>query len=172
MSHRCLVLNKSYIPVETIGWEDAFKKIFNGRAYAIEYYDDEIVRTPTDEYLKPAVIVCVDFNKMPSCPAVYSKRLICQRDKWTCMYCSKKVGPETFSIDHIIPRAQNGRSTFENTVCACKPCNSRKADRTPRQAGMRLLCVPKKPRINPIKAKFERMALEDSWVQYVQCHLK
>ncbi len=171
MTHNCLVLNKSYIPVETISWQDAFKKIFNGRAYAIEFYDDEIVRTPNDEYLKPAVIVSTEFNGMPSRVPVYSKRLICQRDEWTCMYCGVPVNQDTFSIDHVRPRAQGGRSSFENTVCACKPCNSKKADRTPIQARMRLRCDPGTPIINPIKAKFERIDLENVWKQYVNCHL-
>ena len=172
MSHRCLVLNKSYIPVETITWEEAFKKIFNGRAYAIEYYDDEIVRTPNDEFLKPAVIVCTEFNKMPSSIPVYSKKLVCQRDEWTCMYCGVPVSAETFSIDHIKPRAHGGRSTFANTVCACKPCNFRKADRSLQESRMTLRCSPGKPKINPIQAKFQRMPLEDEWVLYVECHLK
>jgi hypothetical protein len=172
MTHSCLVLNKSWIPIETIEWQDAFKKIFNGQAYAVEYYDDEIVRTPTDEFLKPAVIVCTDYNGMPSRVAVYSKRLICQRDEWTCMYCGIPVTQTTFSIDHIVPRAQGGRSSFENTVCACKPCNSRKADRTPKQAKMRLRCKPGKPtNINPVKAKFDRVHLDDVWKPYVECHL-
>jgi len=171
MTHLCLVLNKSYIPTNTITWIQAFKKIFNGRAYAIEYYDDEIIRTPNDEFLKPAVIVCTDYNRMPTSPVVYSKRLVCQRDEWACMYCGVPVSSDTFSIDHIKPRAQGGRSTFENTVCACKPCNSRKADRTPQQANITLRCEPGKPRINPIKAKFSRMELEEPWVQYVECHL-
>jgi len=171
MSHDCLVLNMSYIPIETISWQDAFKKIFNGQAYAIEFYDDEIVRTPNDEFLKPAVIVCTEFNGMPSRIAVYSKRLICQRDDWTCMYCGVPVNQDTFSIDHIVPRAQGGRSTFENTVCACRRCNSKKADRTPKQAKMNLRCQPTEPKINPIKAKFSRVQLENEWKQYVLCHL-
>jgi hypothetical protein len=171
MTHNCLVLNRSYIPVETITWQEAFKKIFNGQAYAIEFYDNEIVRTPNDEFLKPAVIVCTEFNGMPSRVPVYSKRLICQRDEWTCMYCGTPVNQDTFSVDHIQPRARGGRSTFENTVCACKPCNSRKADKTLAEAGMRLRCTPRTPRINPIKAKFERVRLEAEWEQYVNCHL-
>lgn len=172
MQHNCLVLNKSYIPIETITWQDAFRKIFNGQAYPIEFYDDQIVRTPNDEFLKPAVIVCVEYNGIPSRVVVYSKRLVCRRDGWMCMYCGISVNPTTFSVDHIVPRSQGGRSTFENTVCACKPCNARKANRTPKQANMKLRCTPIKPRLNPIKAKFERMKLEAEWRQYVECHLK
>ncbi|TFH22180.1 HNH endonuclease [Candidatus Bathyarchaeota archaeon] len=171
MSNQCLVLNKSWIPVETVTWQEAFKKIFNGLAYAVEYYDDEIIRTPNDEYLKPAVIVCTEYNGRPNRMPVYSKRLVCQRDEWTCMYCGTPVTEGTYSIDHVIPRAKGGRSTFDNTVCACKPCNSRKADKSLRQSKMKLHCNPGKPKINPVSAKFSRIRLEQEWVQYVECHL-
>ena len=169
-SHMCLVLNKSYVPVETISWQNAFTKIFNGRAYAIEYYDDEIVHTPNDEYLKPAVIVCTEYNGQLKKIPIYSKRLVCQRDEWTCAYCGDIVSSETCSIDHVLPRSKGGRSTYENTVCACKPCNYKKADRTPSQARMRLRIKPAKPTINPIKHKFGNRQLADEWVQYVECH--
>ena len=171
MTHQCLVLNKSYIPVETISWQEAFKKIFNGQAYAIEYYDDEIVKTPNDEFLKPAVIVCTEFNGMPHRVPVYSKRLVCQRDEWRCAYCGTPVNSETYSIDHVLPRSKGGRSTFENTVCCCKPCNARKADKLLRDTKMKLRNRPVRPRINPIKAKFGRMDLAPEWAQYVECHL-
>lgn len=171
MSHQCLVLNKSWLPVETITWQEAFKKIFNGLAYAVEYYDDEVIRTPNDEFLKPAVIVCTEYNGRPSRVPVYSKRLVCQRDEWTCMYCGTPVGPTTYSIDHIVPRAKGGRSTFENTVCCCKPCNSKKADKSLKEARMKLRCDPREPKINPTKAKFSRIPLEEEWKQYVECHI-
>jgi len=170
MSHMCLVLNKSYIPVETISWQDAFKKIFNGLAYAIEYYDDEIVRTPNDEYLKPAVIVCTEFNGMPHRVPIYSKRWVCNRDNWKCQYCGVEVNSSNFSIDHVVPRSRGGRSTFENTVCCCKPCNAKKSDKLLGQTKMKLRRQPVVPKMNPIKAKFQRMVLEDEWVQYVECH--
>jgi len=171
MSHQCLVLNKSYIPVETISWQEAFKKIFNEQAYAIEYYDDEIVKTPNDEYLKPAVIVCMEYNSVPSRMPIYSKRLVCQRDEWTCVYCGTPVNSDTYSIDHVVPRSRGGRSTFENTVCCCKPCNARKADKLLSETKMKLRRKPSRPKINPVKAKFARMELNPEWRQYVECHL-
>lgn len=170
MSKQCLVLNKSYLPIETISWQDAFCKIFNGNAIAVEYYN-EWIRTPNDEYPMPAVIVCTEYNKIPPRMPIYSKRLVCQRDEWCCQYCGKSLSVENYSIDHIVPRSRGGHSTFENTVCCCLPCNSHKADRLPKEAGMKLRCKPTRPRVNPIKAKFQRMSLEEQWEQYVKCHL-
>jgi len=172
-NHSCLVLNKSYIPVETISWQEAFCKVLSGRAYAVEFYDDEIVHTPNDEFLKLAVIVCTEYNAIPPRVPLYSRRLVLQRDEWTCAYCGVPVNEDTWSIDHVIPRSQGGRSTFENTVCACKPCNHKKANQTPKQAKMKLRVAPRRPkRINPIKAKFGRTKLNEKWEPYVSPHLK
>lgn len=172
MNDSVLVLNKSYVPVETISWQESFKKIFNGLAYAVEYYDDDYIKTPSDEFLKPAVIVCTEFNGMPKRLPIYSKRLVCQRDEWACMYCGNRVTSETYSIDHIKPRCKGGRSTFENTVCCCKPCNARKADKSLIEAKMSLRCKPGRPKFNPVEAKFARMALAEEWKIYIDPWLK
>nr|WP_306286555.1 HNH endonuclease [Sphingomonas sp. Ant20] len=43
------------------------------------------------------------------------------------------------------PRAQGGRTTWENVVTACAPCNLKKGGRTPRQAAMPLHLEPIRP---------------------------
>ena len=166
----CLVLNSSWIPIETITWEEAFTKIFNGRAYAVEYYE-EIVRTPTDEYLKPAVIVCTEYNKVPNRAPVYSKRMVYIRDNYTCQYCRKQLTTSNATIDHVVPRSKGGRSTFLNTVCACESCNTKKADKTLKESGMRLIKEPIVPVINPVKAKFSKRKIEDKWKTHLQHYL-
>jgi 5-methylcytosine-specific restriction endonuclease McrA len=164
---QCLVLNKSWVPIETITWQEAFTKIFNGRAYAVEYYE-EMIKTPTDEFLKPAVIVCTEFNKIPVRAPIYSKRMVYVRDNYTCQYCRKKLTSGTATIDHVHPRSKGGRSTFKNTVCACEKCNSKKADKTLKESGMRLLKKPEIPRINPIKARFARTKMRDEWKTHLE----
>ena len=68
---------------------------------------------------------------------------IFHRDEFTCQYCGRD---EQLTIDHVIPRYQGGRQTWENMVAACVPCNRRKAGRTPEQANMKLRKAPIKPR--------------------------
>lgn len=68
-------------------------------------------------------------------PAPWSARSLRERDNHTCAYC----GRPGRTVEHIVPRAHGGRSTWENTVVACEPCNARKRDRTPEQAGMSIL---------------------------------
>ncbi|MFC2016328.1 HNH endonuclease [Chloroflexota bacterium] len=69
-----------------------------------------------------------------------------KRDQYTCQYCGKET--RQLTLDHVIPRYQNGQHTWENVVSACVPCNRRKAGRTPQEAGMRLICQPSQPRDN------------------------
>lgn len=168
MSKDCLVLNASYIPIETISWQDAFTKIFNGRAYAIEYYDDEVIHTPSDEFLKPAVIVCVEYNKIPYRSIVFSKRMVYKRDNYTCQYCRKQLDGVNMTLDHILPKSKGGRSSFENTVCCCEPCNAFKANRTLKEAKMSLICKPKVPKMSPIRAKFSNIHILDEWKTYIE----
>ena len=67
------------------------------------------------------------------------------RDGSMCMYCGKEYGRHSLTRDHVVPISKGGRDTWENVVCACFHCNSRKGGRTPNQAGMPLLAVPFRP---------------------------
>jgi 5-methylcytosine-specific restriction endonuclease McrA len=67
------------------------------------------------------------------------------RDGSMCMYCGKEYGRHSLTRDHVVPISKGGRDTWENVVCACFHCNSRKGGRTPHQAGMPLLAVPFRP---------------------------
>lgn len=67
------------------------------------------------------------------------------RDASLCMYCGKEYGRHSLTRDHVMPLSRGGRDIWENVVCACFHCNSRKGGRTPQQAGMPLLAVPYRP---------------------------
>jgi len=164
-AHRALVLNSAWMPIETITWEDAFKMIFNGRAKAIDYYD-VIVRTPNDEFFVPAVLVLTDYYKIPKRAVIYSKKLVYERDKWTCQYCRKKLTTKTATIDHVRPRSLGGRSNFENCVASCESCNSRKANKTLRRGGFTLIKQPRKPYIHPLQGKIKYIRPE--WKPYMK----
>ena len=71
----------------------------------------------------------------------YSKRGVLQRDGYICGYCDKHAT----TIDHVVPRCQGGKSSWENTVASCQPCNAKKGGRTPSQAGMVLRIRPVSP---------------------------
>jgi 5-methylcytosine-specific restriction endonuclease McrA len=76
----------------------------------------------------------------------YSKAGLLRRDRHRCAYCG---GPGS-TVDHVVPKAQGGRTTWTNVVVACGPCNHAKADRTPEQAGMRLRERPFAPTLDDL----------------------
>jgi 5-methylcytosine-specific restriction endonuclease McrA len=74
-------------------------------------------------------------------PAV-NRREIFKRDKYQCQYCGSR---QNLTLDHLIPRCRGGSHSWDNLVTACQPCNGKKGDRTPEQAGMILKNPPKAP---------------------------
>jgi len=160
-----LVLNSAYQPIEKVHWTRAFVKVFQGRARAIEYYE-ETVLSPNDEHFIPAVIACIQFSRLPKRKLIYSKRLVYERDNFLCQYCRKKLTNRNATIDHVLPRCRGGKSNFINCVCSCSPCNSHKADKTLREAKMRLIREPRVPYIHPLKGKLGTP--EPEWESYLQ----
>ena len=67
------------------------------------------------------------------------------RDAHLCLYCGDLFPRSQLTRDHVMPLSKGGRDIWENVVAACFPCNSRKRNRTPQQAGMPLLAVPYRP---------------------------
>ena len=77
----------------------------------------------------------------------FNNRMLFRRDNYHCMYCGGKFSHAELTRDHVVPRAQGGLDIWENVVAACGRCNHFKADRTPEQAGMKLLAIPFRPNI-------------------------
>ena len=71
----------------------------------------------------------------------WSRHGVMQRDGRRCGYCRG----EATTIDHVVPRSHGGKNSWLNTVAACGGCHQRKGDRTPADAGMRLLLEPTAP---------------------------
>lgn len=173
---KVLVLNKSWRAVGIISLEKAMGKLFseykNGepKARIIDATQDFATFTWADwSRLKPKqgedgikavnaifripeVIQLTRYDKLPVQKIHFSRRTIYKRDGQTCQYCGKQPGTEELTIDHVVPRAQGGLTTWENCVLSCVDCNARKANRTPEQAGMKLMRQPKKPKFNLFKS--------------------
>src|SRR6266545_416345 len=57
-----------------------------------------------------------------------------------CAYCGTTEG--RIGVDQILPRSRGGTDAWHNLVLACRPCNERKGERTPEEAGMSLRIPP------------------------------
>ena len=113
----------------------------------------------------PEVVVLVRYDRLPTSAVTFSRRNVYKRDHYTCQYCGSQPGSEELTIDHVLPRAQGGTSSWENCVLACIGCNKRKADRTPHGAGMRLRTKPVRPAWRPLYAS-PSVRIE-SWSKFV-----
>ena len=198
---RTLVLNKNLMPVNIIPVCRAIMKVCADRAlflnvetfqtydfasWVVDWDDavkaakiesDCIINTVDFGLFKPEIIVSSEYggtgykagNRVPK----FSRTNLYRRDLNTCQYCHKKCKTEDLTMDHVIPKEQGGKATWENIVLACFSCNQRKRNRTPEQAGMRLFRIPKKPkpgdlRINPMERIRRKMDSKSpkTWEQF------
>jgi hypothetical protein len=71
-----------------------------------------------------------------------SRSLLFQRDAQICCYCNTWYDERLLEMEHVVPKAQQGKNTWMNLVTSCVHCNDIKRDRTPEQAGMRMYYQP------------------------------
>ncbi len=158
-----LVLNLNYEPINVCNVKRAVVLLGKGKAELLENGRGEI-RTPSVTMTIPSVIRLVYLVRRPLAQRKLSKKEIFLRDRHTCQYCGVRI--RELTIDHVIPRRQDGGHAWENVVSACIPCNRRKAGRTPAEAGMKLLRQPKAPYPSPYYILHNRTILEE-WRKFI-----
>ena len=127
--------------------------------------DEQFIRAVRFRLRVPEVVALSDYDRLPAAHVTFSRRNIFKRDHYTCQYCGAQPGSEVLTLDHVVPRAQGGVSSWENCVLACVACNKRKADCTPQQAEMRLRKQPVRPTWKPLYADHNvRIA---SWSKFI-----
>ena len=115
----------------------------------------------------PKIIRLLVYEKLPRQDVKFNRRNIYARDSNKCQYCGRKFPTTELSLDHVKPKSQGGRSSWENIVCCCLKCNVKKGGRTPEQAHMHLITKPVKPKRSPvinIRLADQRYA---SWKQFL-----
>ncbi len=115
----------------------------------------------------PKVVLLMTYDRMPRKEVKFTRHNIFQRDKNTCQYCGGKFDSRDLNLDHVVPRQNNGPTTWENIVCSCIPCNSRKSNKTPEQAGMNLIRQPRKPHWHPFMQVRFSLQYHESWRHFL-----
>jgi 5-methylcytosine-specific restriction endonuclease McrA len=142
-----LVLNASYEPLKVVDWQRAITLWVQGKVEIVETHDRE-VRAVTFSFKLPSVVRLLQMVRLKKRPVVqFTRANIYARDEFACQYCAKTFEPEDLTFDHVVPVAQGGRRGWTNIVSACEPCNRRKANRTPEEAGMVLVRPPQRPTV-------------------------
>lgn len=143
MKGRVLVLNGNYEPLNITTVRRAVTLVFVGKAEVVVPRDGEVLRAEKAELPVPSVVRLARYIRFRRKEIPLTKRNILKRDGYRCQYCGTTQGPMT--VDHVIPKRLGGEDSWENLVAACFKCNNKKGDRTPEEAGMKLLSKPRKP---------------------------
>ena len=166
-THRTLVLSQSYEPVNIVSWKQAITLLFLGKVEVVETYDRDI-KTTSLVIKMPSVVRLLSAFRRAKKPVKFSRINIYGRDKYTCQYCGTKHLIDDLTYDHVVPRAQGGKTTWTNIATCCEGCNRKKANRTPEQAGMRLRKVPVQPLATPVLVvAVSRESVPDAWRDYM-----
>ena len=187
---RILLINRNYQPLTTISIKNGINKLINENAVIVLPPGDdtpvwreldwcdwgdlvpregETVLSAAKRVFKiPEIIKTLDFGDNPSRRVKLSRRAIYKRDDYMCQYCGKRaprdIGVDDLSIDHGLPKAQGGKTIWDNVALACTNCNRKKADRTPDEAHMALARVPKMPHYDILQGRLIRV---DSWQHFL-----
>lgn len=177
----CLALNASYEPLEMIPIKRAIRLVTDGNAEIVETDGTRVIRSENEEIPCPSVIRLVRFVHVPrKFRRTVNNTFLMARDAYSCQYCGRHRSEfrqrEFLTRDHVIPQSRFERkedsNTWDNCVAACNTCNHRKADRTPREAGMPLVSKPTVPhfvklvwavrKVTPLQSKYIAQFYGDS----------
>ena len=156
----------SVLPLSTITWQDAIKYMVLDKGTVLSWHENWIVHSATWQTPVPSVIILRDYMKTKT-TVRFSRANVHLRDNGRCQYCGIEVDRKEATLDHVMPVSKGGKTSWENCVTACAPCNATKADK-----------VGPKPKIKPHKPDYyelvnKRKKLEfnvrhDEWLQYLQ----
>lgn len=186
---KVLVLNKSWSAIRIVTLERAITllfstykngepkaKIVDGVSYTVFSWEDwaklpvtddsEGIHTANQIFRIPEIIQLTRYNKIPTQKLSFSRQGVYKRDGGHCQYCGKKVGTDA-TLDHVLPKSRGGATSWSNVVISCRPCNFKKADRTPAAANMQLLKQPTVPSFSMVDMELKESDVV-SWKSFVK----
>lgn len=164
MNNRVLILNADYSPITVCSVQRAFLLVYLGKTELIQQIKGSMLRTVSKAYPMPSVIRLINYVNIPYKTVSLTRQNVFKRDSHTCQYCGKN---EHLTLDHVVPKAKGGRSTWDNLITACSRCNTFKGDRTPTQADMTLNKMPYRPTYTSFLVNFSGF-VADEWLPYLR----
>ncbi len=166
---RSLLLNASYEPMRILNWQKAVILLFQGKVEVVEFHN-HFVRTVCQNFQLPAVLRLKNYVRPKTLGTVrFCRENIYIRDNYTCQYCGQQFPYKSLTLDHVVPASHKGPKSWTNVVAACRCCNQRKANRTPKTANMPLLNEPKAPLWLPTtEFDLNSSHIPSVWLQYLE----
>ena len=188
-----LVLNRFFMAIHVISARRAFSLLCKRVAEVVHIVDDRYdsynfeswlevsqyrelfsetdhfdwVHTVSFQIRVPRVIRLLGYDRLPRRQVKFNRRNLFARDENRCQYCGRRFPTSELSLDHVRPRSRGGDTSWANVVCACTACNKRKGGRTPREAHMKLVRPPLKPRRSPVIRMKLRSSKYRSWKAFL-----
>jgi len=169
---RVLLLNADWSPLQFITDIRALRLLMKGRAEVITLDEtpsmwDEYYTTVSSNYQIPATIRLNFRVSVNPSVARFRKRILYNRDDWSCQYCNKKLGWSNVTIDHVVPKCRGGKTTWKNCVVCCKICNRNKGSKLLHEANMKLLKQPSEPKLIHFWNLSEKQSWHNDWTTFV-----
>ena len=168
-----LVLSCAYEAITRVHWQRAMTLLVSGRVEMVEPYEALKVRSASQTWTLPAVLRFPKALRWRSSGVRFCRDNIFLRDQGRCQYCQCPLTAETATLDHVQPRSRGGKTCWTNVVIACRRCNHRKANQTPREAGMHLCAAPMEPKHLPGAkwgALYWEHGMPDQWRPYLRIY--
>ncbi|WP_291784876.1 HNH endonuclease [Cecembia sp.] len=163
MDKRVLVLNLDHSPIAIVTVQKALVLSILEKVNCLSYYETLIVRTVSREFRYPAVIRLNEYKNIPYKGVILNRANIFRRDGQQCQYCG---AVKNLTIDHIIPKSKGGKTNWTNLITACNRCNVYKGDKTPEQAGLKLMNEPFRPTLAFFIAEYAERHAEE-WMPFL-----
>jgi 5-methylcytosine-specific restriction endonuclease McrA len=162
LNQHVLVLNRLWQAVNVCTARRALTLLFQGQAQVVVNAEDGSFHTfsfhqwrdlsadaPHDESVHaisfrirvPRIILLFMYDRLPKKEVKFTRHNIFERDKNT--------------------------TTWENIVCSCIECNTKKANHTPQEAGLHLIRKPKRPKWRPFVQINFSLHRHDSWKHFI-----
>jgi 5-methylcytosine-specific restriction endonuclease McrA len=163
MNGHVLVLNQDYGAITVCSVRRAFVLVLMQKAELVEAISERFIRSPSSRYPWPSIIRLKRYVPIPFRRVMLSRANVHRRDRHQCQYCGRR---DKLTIDHVVPKSRGGRDAWDNLVTACVPCNNKKGNRTPDEAGIVLRRRPFRPS-HVMYIRDYVGTLDDSWKPYL-----
>ena len=162
-----LVLNASYEPINVCAARRALVLVLKGVA-STEEESSHSVHSARCARRLPSVIRLLEYRRIPHQNRALSRKNILMRDRYTCQYCHRILPSAELTLDHVVPRSRAGETAWENLVACCHPCNNRKGNRTPDEAGLKLAKPPRPYSLHTTRHLMRLLGRSDEqWRKYL-----
>ena len=188
LEREVLLLNKSWVAIGIKSVQSALSMLASGAAKGMDFSEDgnfiptgwedwlklpirdidDVIRTTKLSVRVPRVIISAKYNRVPVKRRRLSIRSLTEHYRGVCAYTGRTLSKSERSVDHVIPKARGGKTEWSNVVLCDRELNSRKADRTPEEAGLKLLITPGEPKRVPFHEIARNNLAFEEWRYFVK----